>query len=264
MRSARSNTTTSCPARVSCCAAASPAGPEPTTATRLPVCTAGDRGATQPSSHARSTISTSTCLIVTGSLVDAEHARRLARRRAQPAGELGEVVGRVQALDRVAPVVAVDEVVPVGDEVAERAAVVAERDAAVHAPPGLLAQRRRSGTARRPRASRAGAPAPAAASGVSRVPLQEPGGLTHGRPPSPAASVSSSARPAASASRITVEHALVVLGHDLAERRDRVVPVVEQPLGDRRARSRRDGGCTTSRAATRGRASSSGSSSTIS
>ena len=73
-------------------------------------------------------------------LVDAEHAGRLARRRAQPTGELREVVGGVQPLDRVAPVVAVDQVVPVGDQVAERAAVVAERDAAVHAPRRLLAQ----------------------------------------------------------------------------------------------------------------------------
>ena len=73
--------------------------------------------------------------------VDAEHARRLARRRAQAAGELGEVVRGVQPVDRVAPVVAVHEVVPVGDQVAERAAVVAERDAAVHAAPGLDLQR---------------------------------------------------------------------------------------------------------------------------
>ena len=70
-------------------------------------------------------------------LVDAEHARALARRRAQPAGELGEVVGGVQPVDGVLPPVAVHEVVPVGDDVAERAAVVAERDAAVHAPAGL-------------------------------------------------------------------------------------------------------------------------------
>ncbi len=137
MRSARSNTTTECPARVSCCAAANPDGPEPTTATLRPVRTVGTTGSIQPSDHARSTISTSTCLMVTGSGADAEHARRLARRRAQAAGELGEVVGGVQALDGVAPVVAVDEVVPVGDEVAERAAVVAERDAAVHAATGL-------------------------------------------------------------------------------------------------------------------------------
>ena len=114
-------------------------------------------------------ISTSTCLIVTGSCVDAEHARRLARRRAQPAGELREVVRRVQPVDRVPPVVAVDEVVPVGDQVAERAAVVAERDAAVHAAPGLRLQRLASGTARRPPSSRGGAPAPAGAS-ASRAP----------------------------------------------------------------------------------------------
>ena len=75
MRSARSNTTTSWPARVSCCAAASPAGPDPTTATRLPVRTDGGTGRTQPSSHARSMISTSTCLIVTGSwLMPSTHA----------------------------------------------------------------------------------------------------------------------------------------------------------------------------------------------
>ncbi len=70
-------------------------------------------------------------------LVDAEHARGLTRGGAQATGELREVVGGVQALDGVAPVVAVDEVVPVRDEVPERAAVVAERDAAVHAAAGL-------------------------------------------------------------------------------------------------------------------------------
>ena len=36
MRSARSNTVTAWPARASCCAAARPAGPEPTTATAFP------------------------------------------------------------------------------------------------------------------------------------------------------------------------------------------------------------------------------------
>ncbi len=71
-------------------------------------------------------------------VVDGQHARRLARRRADPARELGEVVGRVQLDDRVLPAVAEDEVVPVGDQVPERAALVAERDAAVHAAGALL------------------------------------------------------------------------------------------------------------------------------
>ena len=70
-------------------------------------------------------------------LADLEHAGGLARGRAQAAGELGEVVGRVQLADRVLPAVAVDEVVPVGDQVAQRAAVVAERHAAVHAARAL-------------------------------------------------------------------------------------------------------------------------------
>ena len=62
---------------MSCWAAASPAGPDPTTATFLPVSVAGPggRGAAQPSAHARSMISTSTCLIVTGSaLMPSTHA----------------------------------------------------------------------------------------------------------------------------------------------------------------------------------------------
>ena len=70
-------------------------------------------------------------------LVDAEDAGRLARSRAEPAGELREVVGRVQPLDRAVPVVAPDQVVPLRDDVAQRAALVAERDAAVHAATGL-------------------------------------------------------------------------------------------------------------------------------
>lgn len=75
MRSARSNTVTVWPARVSCCAAARPAGPEPTTATFLPVSRSGGSRTTQPSSKALSMISTSTCLMVTGSwLMPSTHA----------------------------------------------------------------------------------------------------------------------------------------------------------------------------------------------
>ena len=73
-------------------------------------------------------------------LVDLEHAGGLARGRAEAAGELGKVVRPVQLLDRLGEVVSVDEVVPVGDQVPERAAVVAERDRALHAAGALGAQ----------------------------------------------------------------------------------------------------------------------------
>ncbi|MDQ0814012.1 hypothetical protein QFZ63_005726 [Streptomyces sp. B3I7] len=73
-----------------------------------------------------------------GRLVDAEDARRLARGRAEPPGELREVVGGVQPLGGGRPVLAVGEVVPLRDQVPQRAAVVAERDAAVHAAACLL------------------------------------------------------------------------------------------------------------------------------
>ena len=51
-----------------------------------------------PSSNARSTMEISTCLIVTGSVFSARTQAGLARRRADPAGELRKVVGRVQPL----------------------------------------------------------------------------------------------------------------------------------------------------------------------
>src|SRR5262249_13817909 len=75
-----------------------------------------------------------------GIVVDVEDAGFLAGRRADAAGELGEVVGRVQALDRLAPPAAVHEVVPAGEDVPERAALVAEGEAAIHAARALRAQ----------------------------------------------------------------------------------------------------------------------------
>ena len=60
---------------------------------------------------------------------DLEHARRLAGSRAKPAGELREVVRPVELDDRLVPAVAVHEVVPVGNQVSQRAPVMAERDA---------------------------------------------------------------------------------------------------------------------------------------
>ena len=88
-------------------------------------------------------------------LADLQHARRLARRGAELAGELREVVRRVQLDDRLAPAVAVDEVVPVRDQVPERAAVVAERHAALHAARALLAQALDRAASRRTPGSRA-------------------------------------------------------------------------------------------------------------
>jgi hypothetical protein len=83
-----------------------------------------------------------------GLLDQAEHARRLARRRAQAAGELGEVVRGVQRVERLLPAAAADEVVPLGDQVLDGAAGVAlaEGDAAVHAAgPLRVEQLRRCG-----------------------------------------------------------------------------------------------------------------------
>ncbi len=109
-------------------------------------------------------ISTSTSLMATGSVpADAEHTRRLARRRAQASGELGKVVGGVQGLARELKRAGTHEVVPVGDAVAQGTTVVAERDATVHAPRRLLPHQLRRRPPGRPRASRAAAAGPDAA-----------------------------------------------------------------------------------------------------
>src|SRR5262249_34846863 len=75
-------------------------------------------------------------------VVDVEDAGALARGRAETARPLRKVVRRMQALDRLVPLVAVHEIVPVRDDVAERAALVTERDAAVHAARGLFLELR--------------------------------------------------------------------------------------------------------------------------
>ena len=64
-----------CPARVSCCAAASPAGPDPITATVLPDKRSGASGFTLLASNASSIVRSSICLIVTASrLIPTTHA----------------------------------------------------------------------------------------------------------------------------------------------------------------------------------------------
>lgn len=73
-------------------------------------------------------------------LVDPQHARPLARRRAHAPRELREVVRLEQPVERVAPLARRDERVELGHLVAERAArrgLVAEGRAAVHAAGGL-------------------------------------------------------------------------------------------------------------------------------
>ena len=71
MRSARSKTVTLCPAWLSRSAQASPAGPEPTTATVLPVRLSGGWGWIQPSSNPFSMMACSMDLIATGAVTNA-------------------------------------------------------------------------------------------------------------------------------------------------------------------------------------------------
>src|SRR4029453_11257238 len=71
-------------------------------------------------------------------VVDVQCARGLARRGTDAARELGKVVGRMQNLESLAPLMAKDEIVPVGNDFVDRAAGLTERDAAVHAARALF------------------------------------------------------------------------------------------------------------------------------
>ena len=116
-------------------------------------CVSGGSGAIQPSAKAWSAMAHSMVLMVTGSSSMLSVQDGLARRRAHAARHLGEVVGRVQVERRRLPLVAVDEVVPVGDLVVHRAAGVAIGDAAVHAARGLRLAPPPAAAARRTRAN---------------------------------------------------------------------------------------------------------------
>ena len=74
-------------------------------------------------------------------IIDVERARRLARCRTNPTGELRKIVGRVQHIERLPPLMPVNQVVPIGDDVVDRAARLAERDATIHTTRALLCRR---------------------------------------------------------------------------------------------------------------------------
>ena len=80
-----------------------PAGPEPTTATRFPVLRAGGCGVDPALVPALVDDGVLDRLDAHRIVVDVERAGRLAGRRAHAAGELREVVGRVQDVERRSP-----------------------------------------------------------------------------------------------------------------------------------------------------------------
>ena len=96
----------------------------------------------QPSSQPRSTMAHSIVLMVTGlsSMLSVQAASHGAGQM-RPVNS-GKLLVECRTLERVLPLLAIDQVVPVRDQVVDRTAVVTERDAAIHAARGLVAQRR--------------------------------------------------------------------------------------------------------------------------
>src|ERR1700690_1215254 len=70
-------------------------------------------------------------------LIDPQNARSFAGRGANSAGKFREVVSRVQLANRLFPMPVVYQIVPVGDQVVDWAARLAEGHATVHAARAL-------------------------------------------------------------------------------------------------------------------------------
>src|SRR5579863_8490815 len=75
-----------------------------------------------------------------GRLVDTEHARRLAWSRTDATRELRKIISRMQLTQRFFPAPAINQIIPVGDEIVNGTSGLTEWNAAIHAARSLLAQ----------------------------------------------------------------------------------------------------------------------------
>jgi len=119
------------------------------TATFLSVREQGGSGFIQPSLPTLVGDGTLDVLIVTGGEVMPSTHETFAGRRANATGEIGKIIRFVQAIQSLAPQAAVNQIVPLGDQVINRtprrhatdqAAGMAKGNPAIHATRALLAQ----------------------------------------------------------------------------------------------------------------------------
>ena len=169
--------------------------------------------------------------------VDTQNAGSFAGRRADAPGEFGKIVGGVEDANGFFPAIAINEVIPIRDDVVERAAGVAEGHAAIHAARRLRAQfllrewlvdleeivdALRDGAAR---------------GHLARV-LHESGDLTHGSPARALRLLPAMRREHGLARNArNAQHALVLVREHLDELRQHGLPVIQNPLGLRAVRS---------------------------
>src|ERR1700685_95483 len=72
-------------------------------------------------------------------LIDSEHARSFTRCGTNAPGEFREVIGGVQLADRFSPTSAIDEIIPVGNQIVDGASRLAKGNATIHAARALRA-----------------------------------------------------------------------------------------------------------------------------
>ena len=71
-------------------------------------------------------------------VVDVQRASCFAWRRTNAPGELGKIIGRVQGVERLAPILAKNQVIKIRNDVVDRATGLTKRDTAIHAARTLL------------------------------------------------------------------------------------------------------------------------------
>ena len=72
--------------------------------------------------------------------IDTQHTGRFARSGTDSSSKFGKVIGRVQLAHRFLPAPAIHQIIPVGNQIVDRAAGMAEGHAAIHAARALVAQ----------------------------------------------------------------------------------------------------------------------------
>ena len=73
-------------------------------------------------------------------LADSENAGGLTRRRTNQPGKFGEVVGGVQRANRIPPAAPIHHIIPIRNEIVQRASGMTKRDAAIHTTSTLYLQ----------------------------------------------------------------------------------------------------------------------------
>ena len=74
-------------------------------------------------------------------MIDTKNATCLARCRTNPPGEFRKIIGFMKPFDGLFPLIAINKIIPIWNDVTDRTALLAKRNTAIHAAGALRLQR---------------------------------------------------------------------------------------------------------------------------